>query len=264
MNIAGNDTMEPSVSEAIRRRGNESLEAARQTALRIDPSLTVETELSDLGPARLLIDRSAAADLTVIGATGAGSTLVHLGSTLLAVAAHGHGHGRIVVVRGAGHATGRGEGPVVLGLDGSPSSDAAAAAAFAEAGLCRIPLVAIHTWHDLRFHWFAGMPEMISEPPLAEAAEARLNDWLAPWTEKYPEVERVRKSYLAGPDLHLIHWSESARLVVVGSRGRGGFHGLLMGSTSNIVVQRAHCPVLVAHAEQTRQHRLGETSSPPR
>ncbi|MFI5719545.1 universal stress protein [Nocardia sp. NPDC051750] len=239
------DAMEPPVSEAIRRRGNELLAEARQTALRIDPALTVETELSELGPAHLLIDRSATAELTVIGTTGQGSTIAHLGSTLLAVASHGHG--RVVVVRGTGHATGRREAPVVVGLDGSASSEAAAAAAFAEAGSGRAPLIAIHTWHDLRFHLFAGMPEIISDPPLAEAAEAELNAWLAPWTEKYPEVEIVRKTYLAGPDLHLIHWSESARLVVVGSRGRGGFHGLLMGSTSNIVVQRAHCPVLVAH-----------------
>ncbi|WP_063131316.1 universal stress protein [Nocardia fusca] len=240
------DTMEPPVTEAIRRRGDDFLEEARQTALRIDPTLTVETELSELGPAHLLIDRSAVAGLTAIGATGEGSTTAHLGSTLLAVASHGHG--RVVVVRGTGHAADRREGPVVVGLDGSPSSDAAAAAAFAEADLRRAPLVAIHTWHDLRFHLFAGMPEMISDPPVAEAAEAELNEWLTPWSEKYPEVDVGRRTYLAGPGLHLIHWSESARLVVVGSRGRGGFRGLLMGSTSNIVVQRAHCPVLVAHA----------------
>lgn len=240
------DAMGPPVTEAIRRRGNDILEESRQTALRIDPTLTVETELSELGPAHLLIDRSAVAGLTAIGATGERSTIAHLGSTLLAVASHGHG--RVVVVGGTGHAADRREGPVVVGLDGSASSDAAAAAAFAEADLRRAHVIAIHTWHDLRSHLFAGMPEVISDPPLAEAAEAELNDWLAPWTEKYPEVEVIRKTYLAGPDLHLIHWSESARLVVVGSRGRGGFHGLLMGSTSNIVVQRAHCPVLVAHA----------------
>ncbi|WP_084486891.1 universal stress protein [Nocardia sienata] len=241
------DAVRPPVVDVVRRRGAEVLAAAREQALRIDPSLPVETELSEVGAARVLIERSAAADLTVLGASGNGSTLTHLGSTLLSVVAHGHGH--VVVVRGAvpGRPAHR-HGPVVVGLDGSRCSEAAAAAAFAEADARGAPLVAIHTWHDLRTHWFAGMPEMIEDPPIAEAADAQLRTWLSGWSEKYPGVRVTRRIYLAGPDLHLIHWSQSAQLIVVGSRGRGGFHGLLLGSKSNIVVQRAHCPVLVAHA----------------
>ncbi|NKY32922.1 universal stress protein [Nocardia speluncae] len=238
--------MERPVLEAAYRRGNDCVEHARSLALQIAPSLKVETELSDAEPARLLVEESASAELTVIGASGEGSTLAHLGSTLLAVTSHGHG--KVVVVRGHGPESGMGrERPVVVGLDGTSASHAAAAAAFAEADLMRAPLVALHAWHDLRFHWFAGMPEIVDDPDIAAAAEAQLSEWLAEWTEKYPDVEVINKIYLAGPDLHLIDWSKSAQLVVVGSRGRGGFHGLLMGSTSNIIVQRAHCPVLVAH-----------------
>lgn len=240
------DQMERPVLEAAYRRGNDCVERARSLALQIDPSLTVETALSDAEPARLLVEESASAELTVIGASGEGSTPAHLGSTLLAVTSHGHG--KVVVVRGHGteSSTGR-ERPVVVGLDGTAASNAAAAAAFAEADLLRVPVIALHTWHDLRFHWFAGMPETVDDPDIAAAAEAQLAEWLAEWMAKYPGVQVIRKIYLAGPDLHLIEWSKSAQLVVVGSRGRGGFHGLLMGSTSNIIVQRAHCPVLVAH-----------------
>ncbi|MET8796316.1 universal stress protein [Nocardia sp. NPDC004568] len=241
------DAMRPPVVDTIRRRGAEILAIAREEALHIDPSLPVETELSEVGAVRTLIERSATADLTVLGASGNGSTLTHLGSTLLSVVAHGHGH--VVVARGA--APGRPEhrhGPVVVGLDGSRCSEAATAAAFAEADARGAALIALHTWHDLRAHWFAGMPELIEDPPIAEAADAHLRTWLAGWSEKYPGVRVTRRIYLAGPDLHLIQWSESAQLIVVGSRGRGGFRGLLLGSKSNIVVQRAHCPVLVAHA----------------
>lgn len=232
------------VGQALARHGQDCLDRARAAALHIDASLPVETELSGAAPARLLIDESAAAEITVIGWTGEGSSLAHLGSTVLAVASSGHG--KVVVVRGAG-ADGRRERPVVVGVDGTAVSNAAVGAAFAEAALLRVPLVAVHTWHDLRKHWFAGMPETIDDPAIATEMRTRMIEWLAEWSPKYPEVEVTRKMYLAGPDLHLLHWSESAQLVVVGSRGRGGFRGLLLGSTSNILVQRAHCPVLVAH-----------------
>ncbi|MFI1462469.1 universal stress protein [Nocardia carnea] len=234
----------PPVGEALARHGQDCLDRARAAALHIDASLPVETELSGAAPARLLIDESAAAEMTVIGWTGEGSALAHLGSTVLAVASSGHG--KIVVVRGAG-ADGRRERPVVVGIDGTAVSNAAVGAAFAEAALLRVPLVAIHTRHDLRTHWFAGMPETIEDPAIGTEMETRMTEWLAEWSPQYPGVEVTRKMYLAGPDLHLLHWSESAQLVVVGSRGRGGFRGLLLGSTSNILVQRAHCPVLVAH-----------------
>ncbi|WP_084480351.1 universal stress protein [Nocardia grenadensis] len=241
------DAVKPPVVDTIRRRGAEILAAAREQALGIDPSLPVETELSEKGAARRLIDLSATADLTVLGASGHGSTLTHLGSTLLSVVAHGHGRVVVACCATPGRPAHR-HGPIVVGLDGSRCSEAAAAAAFAEAAARGAPLIAIHTWHDLRAHWFAGMPDMIEDPPIAEAADARLRSWLADWMEKYPGVRVTRRTYLAGPDLHLIQWSESAQLIVVGSRGRGGFRGLLLGSKSNIVVQRAHCPVLVAHA----------------
>ncbi|WP_280417327.1 universal stress protein [Nocardia carnea] len=243
-NTAARPGLPPPVGEALARHGQDCLDRARAAALHIDASLPVETELSGAAPARLLIDESAAAEITVIGWTGEGSSLAHLGSTVLAVASSGHG--KVVVVRGAG-ADGRRERPVVVGVDGTAVSNAAVGAAFAEAALLRVPLVAVHTWHDLRKHWFAGMPETIDDPAIATAMRTRMIEWLAEWSPKYPEVEVTRKMYLAGPDLHLLHWSESAQLVVVGSRGRGGFRGLLLGSTSNILVQRAHCPVLVAH-----------------
>ncbi|MGW0183030.1 universal stress protein [Nocardia sp. NPDC003345] len=240
------DVMEPPIAEAIRHRGSELLSAAREEALRIDPALWVDVELSETGAAPLLIEHSAEAEITVLGASGSGSTLTHLGSTLLAVTAHGLG--KIVVARGAAH---RHTGPVVVGLDGSSSSEAAAAAAFAEAELRRAALVAVHAWHDLRAHWYAGIPEVIDDPDIAAAADTELRSWLAGWCEKYPAVEVRRELYLAGPDLHLINRSQQAQLVVTGSRGRGGFRGLLLGSTSNILVQRAHCPVLVAHTDRT-------------
>ncbi len=57
----------------------------------------------------------------------------------------------------------------------------------------------------------------------------------------------TRKIYLSDPAAQLQQWSDTAQLIVVGNRGRGGFASLLFGSTTSALVQHAHCPVMVVH-----------------
>ncbi|MFE9324976.1 universal stress protein [Nocardia sp. NPDC052278] len=241
------DAMEPSVIATMRADGERILAKAGELAHDVDPELTVTTELSEANPAKLLIELSQTADLVALGATPSSGTLAHLGSTLLAVA--GHGHGATVVVRGAetGQPAHPG-GPVVVGVDGSPVGEAAIAAAFAEASEREAELVAVHAWSDLNVGAFAGSTYL--EIPIVDleiAEHALLAERLAGWQEKYPDVTVTRKVSVLGPRELLGKWSEFAQLIVVGSRGRGGFRGLLLGSTSNWLVQHADCPVMVVH-----------------
>ncbi|MFC5099414.1 universal stress protein [Kibdelosporangium philippinense] len=72
-----------------------------------------------------------------------------------------------------------------------------------------------------------------------------LGERLARWQEKYPEVSVDRIVAQDRPAHSLIEQARDAQLVVVGSRGRGGLAGLLLGSTSQALLQHAPCPVVV-------------------
>lgn len=246
--LGGYHVVPTPVVETVRARGVEIVTAARGLAHDVAPEVEIETEVSDASPARLLIHLSKSAYLVALGATGNAGTFAHLGSTLLAVTSHGHGS--VVVVRPADTEQQiRQDGPVVVGIDGSPVSEAAIASAFTEASARKTKLIALHSWSEWHFGEFAGQADShIDWPGLETAEDAVLAERLAGWTEKYPDVPVTRKVYQSGPMDRLTEWSKSAQLIVVGSRGRGGFTGLLLGSTSNFLVQHAHCPVMVTHA----------------
>ncbi|WP_249645325.1 universal stress protein [Nocardia sputi] len=236
----------PTVIDAVREQSKDVVARAERLARETAPALRVSTRVSTDTGRELLIEHSAEAYAVVIGATGNTGTFTHLGSTLLAVTAHAQG--TVVVVR-----TGRDagdttlvSGPVVVGVDGSAVGEAAIAAAFTEAAERGAELVAVHVWSDWDFGWFAGHASL-GELDLDSVERAVLAERLAGWQEKFPEVRVARKVEVAAPTSHLLDWSKVAQLVVVGSRGRGGFAGMLLGSTANTLVQHASCPVMVVH-----------------
>ncbi|MEU2035868.1 universal stress protein [Nocardia amamiensis] len=247
--VAGSyDVLVPSVIETLRHHGQEAVASAELIAREAHPDLEIDTQLSDRNPAELLIDLSSEAHLVVLGATPGVGYFAHLGSTLLAVVSQGTGS--IVVVRHEGTEQVSRSGPVVVGVDASPVGESAIEAAFHEASERDAELVVVHAWSDLSEGRFAGTSYL--DIPIAEletAEHALLSERLAGWQEKFPDVAVTRRVYLSGPRNHLTEWSKAAQLIVVGSRGRGGFRGLLFGSTSNYLVQHAHCPVMVVHPD---------------
>ncbi len=104
----------------------------------------------------------------------------------------------------------------------------------------------------------AARPQNPTEP-YANPAEALgqeerrlLSEALAGHRERHPDVA-VEHETVHGPTREaLIEASRTARLVVVGARGRGGFSGLLLGSVSQALLHHAHCPVAVVRGTAAR------------
>jgi nucleotide-binding universal stress UspA family protein len=231
--------------ELLERVRRHVLADATAVAERAVDGLSVSAELEVGPPVGVLHASSCDAQLLVLGSRGLGDLRgLLVGSVGVALAAGAACP--VVVVRGEDrHA--RSPEPVVVGVDGTPTSEAAIAFAFAAAAARRVPLSAVHTFGDLLLDPRAGA--LINWEALAEDARALLADRLRPWTEKLPDVE-VRQVVVRGPAARvLVETSQEAQLVVVGSRGRGNLAGLVLGSAGHAVLHRSHCPVAVVRPD---------------
>lgn len=237
------------VREKLSERGEAFLRTAGDVA-RQAARVTVSTRVDKDNPPDVLIAASGSAGMVVLGVSGHGAFLdgLAVGSTAVKVSAHGRCP--VVVVRGKGAETQPPGAPVVVGVDGSPLSDAALGYAFEEAALRGAPLVAVHAWYDNE-----AIADVIDEArfgnvvPVADIERQVLTESITGWSEKYPDVAVQPVVEQDKPRRKLLALSGDAQLVVVGGRGRGGFTGLLLGSTSQALIHHADCPVMVVRPE---------------
>jgi nucleotide-binding universal stress UspA family protein len=219
------------------------------------PHLTVATRQSPGGPAAALVDASQHAQLVVVGSRGHGGFAgLLLGSVSAQVAAHAHCP--VLVVRPPDRPAeplGLASGPVVVGTDASPGSAIALSFAADEAARRDRTLVVAYVWSvDASTQPRSTYEE--TEAAALEAAEAVLARAVAEIRAEHPTLDvEPRLVHALDPSHALIEASREAGLLVVGSRGHGGFAGLRLGSTSQALVHHAHCPVVIAHPHGHRR-----------
>jgi nucleotide-binding universal stress UspA family protein len=194
-----------------------------------------------------LVGLSKEAEMVVVGYRGHGGLLVRnfLGSVSSGLVYHAHCpvaviHDEEPLVTNVARA------PVLLGIDGSRASEAATAIAFDEASRRGVRLIALHAWTDLRVSDFKEVFPNVNWDAELSHEEETLSERLAGWQERYPDVVLRPQIAIGEPAHPLIEASKGAQLIVVGSHGRGGFAGMLLGSVGAAVVNRARIPVIVA------------------
>ena len=205
------------------------------------PEVRVELDFAAVVPA--LVDASKDALMVVVGRRGTGTFNGHLlgsvGSGLLR-----HAHCPVAIINDDDNeppTPNDTRAPILLGIDGSLSSERAAALAFDEASRRGVPLIALHAWSDVSAFGFLGADWRQYESDGNEV----LAQVLARWQQQYPDVQVRRHVVCDQPARWLAVESEHAQLVIVGSHGRGGFAGALLGSVSSAVAGSVWVPVIV-------------------
>jgi nucleotide-binding universal stress UspA family protein len=252
--VAGFVTYVQPPRDAVRATVQRLLVAAEQEWRREVPGVEVDSRIATGPPVQVLLEALADAEMGVVGSRGLGlfSELM-LGSTALQVATHAPCP--VVVVRSLDHTEpGPEAGRVVVGVDGSEASVDAVGFAFEEASFRGIGVTAVHAWESPYYEVpikGGPVPDAGFSAEIEDGERRVLSEALAGWREKYPDVD-VRQAVVHGAPVHvLVDASAGAELVVVGSRGRGGFRSLLLGSVSHSVLHHARSAVTVVRPHRT-------------
>lgn len=230
-----------------------ALEAAEEVtargvieALAVQPGLRVAGATEVTSPTQTLVMAAAEAGLLVIGTRGYGRVLGPLlGSVAFTVAARAPCP--VIVVKT--DTSTRPVGPVrgvVVGTDGSPCAAGAVRFATDHAAATSSPLVIVTCTGE-------QPPAGVSSDRLRAAAQQIADTARQAVHRTHPQLSVTTVVEHGPAEQALVDASAAAQLVVVGTRGRGAFRGMLLGSVSHAVIHGARCPVAVIGADQLSQ-----------
>ncbi|MFC8277977.1 universal stress protein [Streptomyces sp. NPDC057271] len=221
---------------ALRIRAESAIANAEDLARELHGGLRIATERVNGVPASVLRDRAAHAALVVVGSRRLGRAAEVLSESSVVVPLTARAACPVVVVRVPEH-TAVHHPTLVVGVDGSESSQAAVAFAVEEASLREARVRAVWVWP----------PSLFAHDDGGEAlAERRrlLAESVAGWAERYPDVVVSQEVLRGHPVEQLALASQESLALIVGRRGRGGYSGMRLGSTVHGLLHRAMCPVI--------------------
>ena len=244
-----------SSNDAVRwaARSGHALKLQQEAQARVDAASALAREtrsdvelvevVAEGSPIDMLLELSKSGETSMIcmGSRGLGGLQgMVLGSVSAAVASHAHCP--VVVIRQGQIGE---DGPIVVGVDGSEVSDKAVEFAFEQAKTRGVPLIAVHTWMDVAV---AGLAVAWDDEEAVQRGllKERLEDIMG----RFPDVDVQLQVTRDRPVRALAEAAAQASLLVVGSHGRGGFKGMLLGSTSRALLQHAPCPMVVVRSQE--------------
>ena len=235
----------PDLVDTIERESVRVVKAGRERVLAEHPELPVTTSLPTGAPAGALLDAADGARLLVVGSARKNrAERIVLGTTSMSVVAHSP----CPVILVPENSDLVGDGRVVAGIDGSHHSRLAFRHALEAAEVRGKEVTAVTSWN---VEVEGGV--VVTEPgsPQWETVDRRYREMaeatIADERAEHPEVAVTVEVHHGRAADTLVRVAEGADLLVVGSRGRGGFRGMLLGSVSQRVLALASCPVAVLH-----------------
>jgi nucleotide-binding universal stress UspA family protein len=240
-------TVQGPSDDQLRNGAQLVLDRAVAAATTAYPTVEVVGLLQAGQPTFVLLEASEHALVIAVGASGLDSfTECILGSVTTQIVTHASCPVAVVGADQTPGGNGPDAGKVVVGIDGSELSVDAARAGFEAASLRNVGLTLLHAWHSPAY---VATRLAIPQPLVLEEARQEdlrsMAETVAGFQESYPDVVVEQRLVQGKPAKVLAEATRGAELIVVGTRGHGGFARLLLGSTSNSLLHHAQCPVLV-------------------
>jgi len=209
-----------------------------------DEAISIERRVVCDLPARALLDQSTGADLLVVGARGFGGFHGLLVGSVSQRCAH-HTTIPIAIVRSVDDPNNAVSNKIVVGIDGSKSSQKALAWAVEEALARRAQLTVVHAWWPAMFGAIEFAAPILGIETFDATAKRTVDEALAECDVDGLAGPVATEIVEGGAARAILAGAADASLIVVGSHGRGAVAGMVLGSVSQQVIHHAACPVVV-------------------
>lgn len=231
----------PMTSELAEAEADQSLSEAVAAVRKLHPALDVSTLRSSMRPGTALVQASEEAALVVVGTRGKGGVAgTTIGSVAAEVATYAHGP---VAVIPANHPWSD-DRPIILAFDWGGTTNTTIRYAFGMARRARKPLTVLYAFSWVRYENDQPVRNDSFSRALGDP-KADIEEELGVIAADYPGVDWKLEISPESPEVTLQERSATSSALVMGSRGMGGFRGLLLGSTSRRTIRYSKCPVFI-------------------